>query len=112
MTTRLTYVIQFVEDMDAAVHFHRDVLGLPLKFQSPDWSEFATGSTSLALHPASSTNPPGKIQLGFGVPDLQAFYKDMLARGFTFTQPPTSEGQSKLARFIDADGIEYSVSGD
>jgi catechol 2,3-dioxygenase-like lactoylglutathione lyase family enzyme len=33
--TQLRYVIKFVADMDKAVKFHRDVLGLQLKFESP-----------------------------------------------------------------------------
>jgi len=49
--TQLRYVIKFVADMDKAVKFHRDVLGLKVKFESPGWSEFATGETTLALHP-------------------------------------------------------------
>ena len=35
MTTKLSYVIEFVADMDRTVKFYRDVVGLPLKFQSP-----------------------------------------------------------------------------
>jgi hypothetical protein len=58
---KLTYVIKFVGDMDRAVAFHRDTLGLPLSFSSPGWSEFATGETKLGLHPASEKNPPGRI---------------------------------------------------
>lgn len=46
---KLNYVIAFVGDMDRAVKFWRDVLGLPLKFESPAWSEFATGETTLAF---------------------------------------------------------------
>ncbi len=48
---KLGYVIKFVSDMGKAVKFYRDVLGLQLKFESPDWSEFVTGETTLALHP-------------------------------------------------------------
>ena len=36
-------VIKFVADMDKAVKFYRDVLGLKVKFESPGWSEFVTG---------------------------------------------------------------------
>ncbi len=54
---RLDYAIKFVGDMDSAVEFYRDALGLPLKFQSPFWSEFETGETTLALHPAWPTIP-------------------------------------------------------
>src|SRR5512146_3229708 len=65
----LTYAIKFVGDMEAAVEFYRDVLGLPLKFQSPGWSSFITGDVTLALHPASEKNPAGAVELGFGVRD-------------------------------------------
>ena len=48
MTPKLTHVIEFVADMTRAVAFYRDVLGLQLKFESPGWSEFSTGETTLA----------------------------------------------------------------
>ena len=32
---QLRYAIKFVADMDKAVKFYRDVLGLKVKFQSP-----------------------------------------------------------------------------
>ena len=70
---QLRYVIKFVYDMDKAVRFYRDALGLKLKFESPGWSEFSTGETTLALHPASDKNPAGKIELGFSVADVEAF---------------------------------------
>lgn len=54
--TQFRYVIKFVTDMNKAVKFYRDTLGLQLRFESPGWSEFATGETTLALHPASDKN--------------------------------------------------------
>jgi lactoylglutathione lyase len=42
-SVKLNYVIEFVADMDRAERLYRDVLGLPLKFQTPGWSEFSTG---------------------------------------------------------------------
>lgn len=58
---RLTYAIKYVADMDKAAAFHRDTLGLPLAFASPFWTEFATGGTKLALHPATDTQPAGSV---------------------------------------------------
>lgn len=72
MQARLTYVMKFVADMDRAVRFHRDTLGLSLKFQSPGWSEFSTGEVTLALHPATEGKPAGSVELGFQIPDLEA----------------------------------------
>ena len=70
---QLRYAIKFVSDIDKAVKFHRDVLGLKVKFESPGWSEFVTGETTLALHQASEKNPAGKVELGFTVPDVEVF---------------------------------------
>jgi lactoylglutathione lyase len=109
---KLNYVIKFVDDMDRAVKFYRDVLGLPLKFQSPGWSEFATGETTLALHPASRENLPGAVELGFGVPDIQGFYEEMAGKGVQFSMPPTQQDfGGPLGRFVDSEGGQCSVSG-
>ena len=108
---KLTYVIKFVGDMDRAVAFHRDTLGLPLRFSSQGWSEFGTGETKLALHPASERNPPGTVELGFTVADLQNFYREMTARGVHFTLPPTKQDfGGMLAQFADSEGGYCSVS--
>jgi len=108
---KLNYAIKYVADMDAAVAFHRDVLGLALKFQSPFWSEFATGETTLALHAASDEHKPGSVQLGFATDDLGEFYARREELGLSFTQPPTEMHGMHIARLRDIDGAETSVSG-
>ena len=111
MSTRLTYVIKFVRDMDEAIRFHGEKLGLKLRFRSPEWTEFETGATTLALHLASPENPAGTCQLGFGVPGIEAFYAKARAEGVEFTRPPTELHGQKIAKFRDCDGAEGSVSG-
>lgn len=107
----LSYVIEFVSDMDRAVRFYRDVLGLPLQFTSTGWSEFATGETKLALHPASEQNPAGTVEIGFRVPDLNQFYSAMQAKGVAFSMPPTRQDYGgMLAQFVDSEGSHVSVS--
>ena len=108
---RLNYAIKFVGDMDSAVAFYRDTLGLSLRFQSPSWSEFDTGETKLALHPASDENPAGSVQLGLGTTDIDNFYASGQADGLVFTSPPTEVHGTRIARFRDIDGAEISVSG-
>jgi uncharacterized glyoxalase superfamily protein PhnB len=111
--TQLRYVIKFVGNMDKAVKFHRDVLGLKVKFESPGWSEFVTGETTLALHPASEKNPAGKVELGFTVPDVEEFYRDMSGKGVLFTMPPKKQDfGGLLAQFIDSEGAACSVSAE
>ncbi|HEV7924766.1 MAG TPA: VOC family protein [Verrucomicrobiae bacterium] len=109
---KLNYVIKFVGDMERAVKFYRDVLGFPLKFQSPGWSEFDAGETTLALHSASEKNPAGSAELGFKVPDLQRFHAEMTAKGVQFSMPPTQQDfGGVLARFVDSEGGHCSVAG-
>ena len=107
---RLSYTIKFVSDMKKAVSFYRDLLGLSLKFESPDWSEFATGDTTLALHSASDKNPPGKVELGFTVADVETFYREMTAKRLVFSMPPTKQDfGGMLAQFVDSEGADCSV---
>jgi catechol 2,3-dioxygenase-like lactoylglutathione lyase family enzyme len=104
---KLGYVIDVVSDMNRAVKFYRDVLGFQLKFESPDWSEFVTGETTLALHPTSQKNAAGTVELGFTVPDVQEFHKEMSAKG---VMPLTKQDYGGLlARFVDSEGGHSSV---
>jgi lactoylglutathione lyase len=96
--------------MDKAVAFHRDSLGLTLRFASPFWTEFDTGGTTLALHAADDKHPAGNVQLGFRTEDLDAFYAAREANGISFTQAPTLMHGTRLARFFDSEGAETGVS--
>jgi predicted enzyme related to lactoylglutathione lyase len=110
VSMRLNYAIKFVSDMESAVAFYRDKLGLTLGFQSPFWTEFETGATKLALHPASDENPPGAVQLGLGSDDLDRLHSEAEANGIVFTSPPTDMHGRRIARIRDPDGAEISVS--
>src|SRR5262245_16258665 len=111
--TQLKYAIKFVAEKDNPIQFDRHTLGLSLKFQSPGWSEFVTGETTLALHPASDKNPAGKIELGFTVADVEAFYRDMRAKGVQFSMPPQKQDFGGiLAQFVDSEGAHCSVGAE
>ena len=112
MTPKLSHIIEFVADMDRAVKFYRDVIGLPLKFESPAWSEFATGEITFALHPASERNPAGRLEMGFTVAGLQQFHAEMTGKGVQFPMPPRKQDfGGMLAQFVDSEGAHISVSG-
>jgi catechol 2,3-dioxygenase-like lactoylglutathione lyase family enzyme len=108
---QLTYAIKYVADMDRAVAFHRDVLGLPLKFQSPEWSEFATGETTLALHAASQDKEAGTVELGFASDNLGRFHSRRDELGVEFTKAPTEMHGMHIAQILDPDGADTSISG-
>jgi lactoylglutathione lyase len=121
LPNRLGVVMVMVSNMEQSVQFYRDVLGLPLRFQSPDWTEFATEHVTLALHgggipqpPPSSPGPPlaGRVSTGFHVDDLDAVYADLVGKGVRFVLPPTERAGEgiKLALFADPDGCVFSLA--
>ncbi len=54
MTLRLDNIIVLVADMDRAVQFYRDQLGLTPITVSEYWSEFKAGAINIALHPGKA----------------------------------------------------------
>ena len=117
---RVSYAIIFVSDMDRSVAFYRDVIGLPLKFESPGWTEFATDGATLALHTSheraeddpdrdSDGMPAGRCRPGLQVPDLDEFHQRMLAHDVPCIQNPTDVFGSRVAQYRDPDGLTISV---
>jgi lactoylglutathione lyase len=117
---KIDYVIVLVSDMKRSVEFYRDVLGLPLKFESPFWTEFATEGATLALHPTQTPAPAetspirnqaGTCQPGFHVGSLDAFHAAMLSKGVRCLEPPRPlEGGGRLAVYADPDGLPISIA--
>jgi catechol 2,3-dioxygenase-like lactoylglutathione lyase family enzyme len=107
---QLSYVITFVDDMTAGVEFYRDTLGLPLRFASPEWTEFDTGATTLALHPSSKDNPAGLMRLGFSVSDMTVSQAQLERAGVRFTRAPAPEHGILLAEFVSPGGVRFSLS--
>jgi lactoylglutathione lyase len=122
MFSKVDYVMVNVSDMPRSVAFYRDTLGLRLKFESPGWSEFETGTTTLALHAAtraagSEAAPQrgplaGTCSIGFSVPDIESTYAELQKRGARFVMPPIEQVNEgiKLAVCIDPDGLAISFA--
>jgi catechol 2,3-dioxygenase-like lactoylglutathione lyase family enzyme len=115
---RLDYAILFVGDMKTSVAFYRDVVGLPLTFESTHWSEFRTGGATLALHVSESPErvgddpmsmPPGRCRPGLGVPDLDAFHARMVEHLVPCVEEPRERFGSRIAMYLDPDGLAFSV---
>jgi lactoylglutathione lyase len=114
---KINYAIVFVSDMAKSVHFYKEILGLPLKFETSHWSEFATDGAALALHLADDPNPDnttdehaGHCRPGLQVTDLAAFHQKMLDNKVPCIQPPKDVFGSKIAQYTDPDGLVFSVA--
>jgi predicted enzyme related to lactoylglutathione lyase len=57
-------------------------------------------------------NPPGKLEMGFGVPDLHDFFNTMAAKGGAFPlAPKKQEYGGLLAQSLDSEGASVTVNG-
>lgn len=97
-------------DLDRAVTFYRDVVGLPFLFQVPHMAFFQCGEVRLMLgvpekpefdHPASI--------IYFRVTDIHAAHRTLLAGGVTFLRAPelthrAADYELWIAFFEDSEG--------
>ncbi len=115
---QLDYVMVTVSDMARSVQFYRDKLGIPMRFESPEWTEFETGATVLALHGGgkeggrSHETFAGTASIGFYVDNLDTKYNELKGKGIEFIMPPTDrmEEKIKLAVCLDPDGLPISLA--
>ena len=87
--SKVTNVYYVVPDMDAALTFYRDTLGLTVKFQDgAKWTQFDVGGTQVAL----ATPAPGQVEPGqnatvvLQVDDLAATRAQLAAQGIAVSE--------------------------
>jgi methylmalonyl-CoA/ethylmalonyl-CoA epimerase len=116
----LRQVAQHVEDLDRAVAFYRDVVGLEFiaRFEPPGLAFFKLGSARLLLEAGA----PSAI-LYLGVDDVTAATDDLRAKGVTIESEPhvihvDVEGQfgpagesEEMAFFRDSEGNLVGLAG-
>ena len=108
--SRLHQIAQVVHDLDRAVTFYRDALGLPLLFTAPpSLAFFDCGGVRLMLSPPSpGFDHPGSV-LYFAVDDIAATHERLVSRGVVFTDAPhkiatLADREVWLASFTDSEG--------
>ena len=79
-----------VKDLDRAVGFYRDVLGLRFLFQAPPGLAFfdAGGVRLLIERPLEEDFAHHSSVIYFKVDDIQAMHREMLERGVAFRDEP------------------------
>jgi catechol 2,3-dioxygenase-like lactoylglutathione lyase family enzyme len=103
-------VFYYVTDVDEAIAFYRDTLGLPMV--THDYvARFDLDGILFELVPV----PPGTVvpgngnaRLCFGVSDLSATLEQLHAKGIATTDIKSKRG-GKIAFFRDPDGNELSL---
>lgn len=113
MQGRIGYINIHVSDVERAVAFYRDVLGFQLESSDPAFSyaRFNVDGFHFAVAgggtPKSEDAPILERLTGVGivVPDVDAAFADMKAKGARFTMEPSRQPWGGyMAMFADPDG--------
>jgi catechol 2,3-dioxygenase-like lactoylglutathione lyase family enzyme len=87
--TRIGQIAINIHDLDRAIAFYRDKLGLPLLFTAGTLAFFDCGGVRLMLsHPEKPEFDHPSSILYFNVPDIFAAHRQMLAAGVHFEDQP------------------------
>ena len=109
---RVGNIILPVSDLDRAVAFLGDVIGLPLKFRDGDrWAAFDAGGLTLAVAGPEEHPPGGLPAVSFKVEDVDAAAARLVEAGADVVgEPVRGEHEARLA-FRDPDGNVFFVYG-
>jgi predicted enzyme related to lactoylglutathione lyase len=77
--TGVDVVFAGVKNMDQAVYFYQQVLGLTVVHQSPYWSSIKAGNSMIGLHGGQEAPPAGGWLVCLETPDLDALEKQLRA---------------------------------
>src|SRR5215510_5819484 len=88
---RIDLVMLGAPNLEAAVAFYRDTLGMAVKFRSPGFVFLDAGGITLCLSEPlarASATLVGATELVIRVADVKAAYQALVERGVPFAQAP------------------------
>jgi catechol 2,3-dioxygenase-like lactoylglutathione lyase family enzyme len=107
---QLVEVVLYVRDMQRAIRFYRETLGLELTFESEHWTTFSTGDCTLALHATDRREPgTGEPDPTFLVPDAGAERARLAAAGVDTTEIREPVAGTRVFDARDPDGNRFSI---
>lgn len=111
----ITAVMLGVRDLASALAFYKDKLGLKVIMQEPSLALLQCGTVMLGLsrgHVNLAAHVAGATEVVFGVDNVRAAHKAMIAQGITFmSEPRQATPTDWVAHFKDPDGHLLSVFG-
>jgi catechol 2,3-dioxygenase-like lactoylglutathione lyase family enzyme len=106
----LAEVVLYVRDMERAVRFYRDTVGLEPDAQGQSWTMFRPGPCTLALHAAERRDPGiGEPDPTFVVTDAEAERRRLAAAGVEVTEIREPAAGVRVFDLKDPDGNRLSI---
>jgi predicted enzyme related to lactoylglutathione lyase len=98
-----------VSDMEAAVTFYRDRLGLDVIEHDGDWSEVTAGDQRIGLNASESPAGDGGAVIAFAVDDIETTVAELKGHGVEFSGELSEHPWGRIAPFKDPDGNDLQV---
>jgi lactoylglutathione lyase len=108
MEKKIGVVLIGVTSMDRAVQFYRDVLGLPLKFQTDAYTEFATHGAVLALEKRKDVSANGPA-FTFPTSDIRQDRKQLERAGVKLWKELREEDFGWVMMPYDSEGNIFEI---
>jgi lactoylglutathione lyase len=111
MTPSVAHITIYGRELRRMIDFYRDTLGFPLleadetfQFARLDGGSVAIGLAAGEPHPERGIHIGVHTGIGLSVPDIDAAYETLKARGVTFSMPPKRQAWGGYrAMFLDPD---------
>ncbi len=102
-------VLLNVEDLDAAMAFYREHVGLSPSYVSPHWVEFDAGDVRVVLHkrgtgPHQPRHAARPAAFTLETLDLESWVEELGEREVRIVTPPTEQDFGFFAEAVDPDG--------
>jgi predicted enzyme related to lactoylglutathione lyase len=106
----------FVQDMDAAITFYSEILGLPLLRRGDEWAHFDAGNGALFelfIGGVTSIRPKmpdqQSLMVSFQVDDLDQTIEDLKQKGVHFIGQIGQYQSTRWAHFYDLEGNRLEI---
>ncbi len=106
--------IFYVDDLDEAVRFYTEVIGLALAYPADHgWAEFTMDAGSFCLHDgrAADAPPRGLATVGWHVDDIDAAHALLKGRGVEPSDPTVVTEGMRCVEFRDPSGNNLFFEG-
>ena len=111
---KLSYVTLWAVKFDETKRLYRDILGLPIAEENPNFIMFDTKESRLAFHklPKGPKLNRQTIELHLEVNDVDEVFQSLQRRGVKFDEKPANRPWGeRMASFRDPEGYAVEIIG-
>ncbi len=107
---KVNAVILLVSNMERSKEFYRDILGLKVRHESPEWVEFLKDGAVLAIHKSKIKVTNEHAMLNFITSDIEDVKSMLISKGVKPYRDIQEDANGKYMIIEDPDGYKILVA--